>query len=220
MWKKDSKKVYSSLNLIITMMLLLMGGNLAKAQSNEVAQLLLNVEKLAQFKQILKDMEEGYRVLSSGYNTVKDISEGSFKLHEVFLDGLMQVSPAVRKYRKVPEIISYQIELVQTYQKAQRQFFRTGYFSREEQSYIGSVYDNLFKLSLRNLDELINIITAGQLRMNDAERIQAIDQIHHDMEDKLVFVRSFNGKTALLGVNRAKQANDLSSLKIMYGIEQ
>lgn len=33
----------------------------AAAQSTEAAQLLLNVEKLAQFKQILKDMKKGIK---------------------------------------------------------------------------------------------------------------------------------------------------------------
>ncbi len=36
----------------------------ATAQSNEVTQLLLNVEKLTQFKQILSDMKKGYQILS------------------------------------------------------------------------------------------------------------------------------------------------------------
>ena len=60
----------------------------ASAQSAEIQQLLLNVEKLTQFKQILSDMKKGYQILEGGYNTIKDISEGNFSLHKAFLDGL------------------------------------------------------------------------------------------------------------------------------------
>src|SRR5690606_13782078 len=67
----------------------------AAAQTEEIAQLLLNVEKLAQFKQILTDMKKGYDILNGGYRTVKQLTEGNFSLHRVFLDGLMEVSPAV-----------------------------------------------------------------------------------------------------------------------------
>ena len=63
------------------------------AQSTEIQQLLLNVEKLAQLKKILGNMKKGYEIISTGYNTIKDISKGNFNLHEAFLDALMQVSP-------------------------------------------------------------------------------------------------------------------------------
>jgi hypothetical protein len=38
-----------------------------KAQATELAQLALNIEKLAQFKQILADLKKGYEILSGGY---------------------------------------------------------------------------------------------------------------------------------------------------------
>ena len=56
------------------------------AQSTEIQQLLLNVEKLAQLKKILSNMKKGYEIVSNGYNTIKDISKGNFNLHEAFLD--------------------------------------------------------------------------------------------------------------------------------------
>ena len=84
----------------------------ASAQADEIAQLVLNIEKLAQFKQILSDMKKGYEILSGGYNTIKNISEGNFSLHKAFLDGLMEVSPTVRNYRRVADITNYQIVLV------------------------------------------------------------------------------------------------------------
>jgi outer membrane lipoprotein-sorting protein len=40
----------------------------AFSQSQEAQQLLLNVEKLAQLKQILKDLYKGYEIVSKGYN--------------------------------------------------------------------------------------------------------------------------------------------------------
>src|SRR5690606_16647559 len=115
----------------------------AKAQAQEIAQLVLNIEKLAQLKQILSDLEKGYRILSGGYNTIKNLSEGNFSLHKVFLDGLMEVSPAVRKYYKVAEIVDYQVRLVKEYKAAQNKFLRSGLYTAEELDYIAKVYANL-----------------------------------------------------------------------------
>ena len=61
-------------------------GNALYAQSTEAQQLLLNVEKLAQLKKILSNMKKGYEIVSSGYNTIKDISKGNFNLHDEFLN--------------------------------------------------------------------------------------------------------------------------------------
>ncbi len=52
------------------------------AQADELAELALDIEKLAQFKQILSDLKKGYEILFGGYNTIKNISKGNFELHK------------------------------------------------------------------------------------------------------------------------------------------
>lgn len=190
----------------------------ASAQADELAQLLLNIEKLAQFKQILSDMKKGYEILNGGYNTIKNISEGNFSLHKTFLDGLMQVSPAVRNYRRVADITHYQVTLVKEYRRAYNRFRRDDNFNADELAYLGRVYDNLFKESLRNLEELLTVITAGKARMSDDERLQAIDRIYADMQDKLLFLRHFNNNTTILAVQRAKERNDADAIRNIYGL--
>ena len=190
----------------------------ASAQADEIAQLILNIEKLAQFKQILSDMKKGYEILSGGYNTIKNISEGNFSLHKAYLDGLMEVSPAVRNYRRVADITNYQIILVKEYRKAYERFRQDNNFNADELAYLGRVYDNLFKESLRNLDELLTVITAGKARMSDNERLQAIDRIYADMQDKLMFLRHFNNNTTILAVQRAKERNDAQTIRKIYGL--
>ena len=192
----------------------------ASAQVDELAQLALNIEKLAQFKQILSDMKKGYQILTGGYNTVKNIAQGNFSLHKVFLDGLMEVSPTVRNYRRVVDIADYQVTLVKEYKNAYDRFKRNGNFSPEELAHVGRVYDNLFKESLRNLDELLTVVTAGKARMSDDERLQAIDRIYASKQDKLLFLRRFNNNTTVLAVQRAKERNDAKSMQKTYGVNE
>jgi hypothetical protein len=84
----------------------------AAAQSQEIQQLILNIEKLSQFKKILSDMKKGYDILSGGYNMVKGMTQGNFSLHKTFLDALMQVSPVVKNYKRVGDIVNYQVLLI------------------------------------------------------------------------------------------------------------
>ncbi|MGJ1269711.1 TerB family tellurite resistance protein [Sphingobacterium spiritivorum] len=205
---------------ILIMWLLLIGsGTAANAQLFEAEQLLLNVEKLSQFKGILKSMKDGYQILTKGYNTVKDISQGNFSLHKVFLDGLMEVSPTVRNYRKVVNIIDYQIVLIREYRRAFDRFRRDGNFNPDEIRYLSGVYGRLFEESLKNLDDLTNVITSGKMRMSDDERLAEIDRIFTAMEDKLQFLRYFNNQTTVLAVQRAKERNDYDKIGSLYGID-
>jgi DNA repair ATPase RecN len=183
------------------------------AQAQEMQQLILNIEKLAQFRQILKDMKKGYQILNGGYNNVKNLTQGNFNLHKTFLDALLQVSPAVRNYKRVGDIVQYQVLLVKEYKFAFNRFKNSGNFNAEEIAYLERVYANLFEQSLRNLDELTTVVTANKLRMSDDERLSAIDKIYDDMQDKLLFLRSFNNNTTVLAVQRAKEQNDVNAMR-------
>lgn len=204
--------------IVIVWMFILCVSGKAVAQSDEAQQLLLNVEKLAQLKNILNNMYKGYQIVSKGYNTIKDISKGNFNLHEVFLDGLMQVSPTVRKYKRIADIINYQIQLVKEYKSAFKRFKTSNLFNATELEYLDNVYGNLFRKSLQNLDELAIVITAGKLRMSDDERINAIDRIFNEMGDKLIFLRTFNQENNVLAIQRGREMIDTKISKQLNGL--
>src|ERR1700687_3385242 len=95
-------------------------------QSQEAQQLLLDVEKLAQLKNILTDLKKGYEIVSGGYNAIKNISEGNFNLHAVFLNSLLEISPTVKKYKRIVDIVSTQLKIVSGYKTALRQLRASG----------------------------------------------------------------------------------------------
>ena len=189
----------------------------ATAQVQELKQLALNIEKLAQFRAILKDMKEGYEILTRGYNTVKDLTKGNFDLHKTFLDALLQVSPAVRNYKRVGDIIDYQMQIVQDCGRHRNKLQSSGLFAAEELHYFSGVYEKIFEESLRNLEELTDVLTAGKMRMSDDERLAAIDRIYLAMQDKMLFVRDFNSETTVLAVQRAKEARDVEAVRFLTG---
>lgn len=191
--------------------------NTANAQTQEAQQLLLNWEKLAQFKQMLEDMKTGYQVLYKGYTAIRDISQGNFSLHKTFLDGLMQVSPAVLKYKRVADIISFQIRIVKEYKSAYKSFQENGAFTTEEIEHLAKVYSNLFNASLQNLDELSLVITAGKLRMSDDERLQAIDRIYKNILEQYSFLQEFNNSTVMLSLQRKSEKAELEMQKKISG---
>jgi hypothetical protein len=189
-----------------------------KAQSYELERLILDIQKLAQMKNILSDLYKGYEILNTGYNTIKSISEGNFNLHKAFLDGLLAVSPAVKNYHKALDIVDYEGRIVSEYKSALSRFQQDKHFNPDEITYIINVYNNLISGTLTNLSNLLNVLTANKLRMSDNERMHAVDGIYDDTKDKYLFLRQFNNSTAILAVQRAAEYNDAGTVKNLYGL--
>lgn len=188
------------------------------AQGQEMQQLLLDIEKLTQMKSILSDMKTGYQIYQQGYGAISSLSKGNFDLHNIYITGLMAVSPGVRNYGRIAEIISMQASLISEYKRHYKFFQQSGSFSVSELSYMGNVYDRLVSESLDNLEELTNVITANKLRMSDAERIRAIDRLYGTCSNKLQVLRYINNQGVSLSLQRGKDAADTRTLKQLYGI--
>jgi hypothetical protein len=189
-----------------------------KAQTQDLQQLMLDMEKLTQLKGILSEMKAGYKIYTLGYNTLSSLAKGNFDLHNVYLTGLLAVSPAVRNYGRIAEILEQQASLVAEYKRANTSFQQSGSFNAAELSYMSDIYTRLVMRSLTNLDELNTVLTAGKLRMSDAERIKSIDRIYGNSSDQLTFLRSFDRQGIVLSLQRSKDLNDTKTLKKLYQI--
>jgi hypothetical protein len=202
--------------IIITLALFCKTGS---AQSREAQQLLLNWEKLTQLKKILQNMYDGYRILDKGYSTIKDLSQGNFSLHKTFLDGLLEVSPVVRSYKRIADIISIQLRIVKEYKTALKEFKENGQFTADEMDYLEKLYAGLFHRSVQNLDELTMVITADRLRMSDDERLQAIDRIYRSIIDQYGFLQDFTNAAIVLSLQRQNEQMDIDIMQKVHGVK-
>jgi hypothetical protein len=204
--------------LLVGVFLMLGTGRVgAQSLAQDIEQLVLDYQKLAEMKQMLTEMYTAYTVLHQGFEQVKSIAEGNFNLHKAFLDGLLAVSPIVRDYPKVKRIIDNEAELIKEYQSASTTLGQAG-FSASEVDYFNGLYGNLLTSSLRNLDELAMILTDGELRMSDAERLSAIDRIDRDMTGQLSFLRVFNSRASILAGQMGVESNDINTMRGLNGI--
>jgi len=212
---KNIKKIGAALLLAAT---LLPQAGRAQSVADALQQLALDYQKLAGLKSILKQMYQGYEVVSQGYTAVKDVSKGNFNLHEAFLGGLLAVSPAVRNCPQAAAIIGNQAMLMSEYKSAYGAFRKDKHFRPDELSYMLEVYNLLVNQSLKSLGDLMLVMTDNRLRMSDAERISEIDRICVESYSQLGFLRKFNSQTYRVALQRAGEKGDQQTLKNLYGI--
>ena len=189
----------------------------AQSTSDLIEQLILDYQKLAELKGILQDMYTAYDIINKGYTDIKNIAEGNFNLHKLFLDGLLAISPAVQNYHRVVDIINAEYSIVQEYKAASARAHTGGMFTLQELGYMDNTYSALFNRSLHCIDELTMVLTADQLRMSDAQRIQAIDRIYGDISGQLSFLRAFNNSSTIQSLQRGQDYNVINTIKLLYG---
>ena len=164
-------------------------------------------------------LSKGYSIAKNGLNTIKSIKNGDLLQHTNYFTSLVTVNPKIKRYAKVADIIALQIAIAKQSGNAIKSFRNNHHFTSTEINYLQGVYSNLLSDCAKNLDELLTLITNGNLQMKDDERIKAINKIYLDMQDKQQFVRAFSNNTAGLSIQRSNEENDIIISKKLNGLK-
>jgi hypothetical protein len=194
----------------------LMAAQKSTGQSVEVQQLLLNVEKLAQLRSMLEDAKKGYEMVYRSYSTVQNIAAGNFQLHDTFLYRLLQVSPAVREYKRVGHIIALQRQVLLDCRRAGAEVVLSKGWSKAEMGYIENVYAALLSRCSKTMEGLRLVLSPGVLRLGDGDRLAAIDALWKEMGEHARFLRHFNGEAGVLLHLRKGEAADQSRVEKLF----
>ncbi|MBN9384783.1 MAG: TerB family tellurite resistance protein [Chitinophagaceae bacterium] len=201
---------------IVLLLCLVTSVTRAQSVAQLIEQLSLDIQKLSELKTILKDMQEGYQELNKGYINIRDIVKGNFNLHKTFLDGLLAVAPPVRQYYKVGAIIDKEKSIILECRSANQRWVTSGLFTSAELEYIQGFYKALSDRGGQCLDRLITVVKAGELRMSDAERMQAIDRVHSEATGLLEGLRHINDELSIQALQRAREQHNIQFLKSIY----
>lgn len=190
-------------------------GNL-QAQAKQQKMLL---QQIAALQVYIGYVQKGYSEVKKGLNTIGDFKRGEFNLHTDYLNSLKAVNPKIKKYAKVAEITALQIKIIKSYKNLYQQIRQDDLFHGDEIDYIKRVFERLIKNCDDNLDELLTIITDGQLEMKDDERVKRIDRIYQNMLDNYTFSESFSNQTKILAVSKAAELKEAKNSRVLSGIK-
>ncbi len=173
------------------------------------------LEQIAAFEVYTGYLKKGYEIASSGLETIRDLSNGEFSLHEAFISGLKKVSPAVKNNVKVAEIIEMQIRIGKGFGALKS----NPDLSVSNQLYVQQVRENLWDECLKDLEELLLVITSGKVEMPDDERLERLDKIYVSMSSKSAFVQHFASEVTTLIRQRELEKQTIEKLRRNYGIQ-
>lgn len=147
------------------------------------------LEQIAGLQVYLEYAKKGYELVGSGLQTVRDITGGEFSLHNLFISSLKKVSPFVRNNAKVAEIVACQLGVMRAFDIRDKDLLPVS-----SQVYILQVKDHLLDDCLKDLEELLLVVTAGKVEMSDARRLERLDKVQRSMMDKYAFAEDFSAE--------------------------
>lgn len=174
-------------------------------------------EQIAANKVYIEYAQKGYRIVTDGLHTIRDIKNGDFVLHLGFIDSLKIVNPKLRNSVKVASIISAQLQILKASSQALAAVRNSGQFTSDELDYCTRVFDNLLTACMADTDLLLLVITHGQLSMTDDERLQRIDELYVAMQDKASATASFSSGMKLLALQRRNENTEINYSKRLNG---
>jgi hypothetical protein len=176
-------------------------------------------EQIATLQVYISDAEKGYKIAESGLQTIDQIKNGEFDLHEAFYTALKTVSPAVKNIAEVAEIISLQASIAEQVAQSLHTCRQSGLMSSDEVTYIGNVYSSLVSAGLKDINALTTLLTDNQLQLSDGERIGRIQDIDLNMKEQYGYMKGFTNQASLLVQQRAGEQSDNGTVENLYGIK-
>ncbi|GIQ57876.1 hypothetical protein Flavo103_10120 [Flavobacterium collinsii] len=185
-----------------------------KAQAKQQRMLL---QQIAAVQVYIGYAQKGYSAVKKGLNTVGDFKRGEFNLHKDYMNSLKAVNPKIKKYARVTEIIALQVKIIKNYKSLYEQIRQDDLFHGDEIDYIKRVFERLVENCDDNLDELLTIVTGGELEMKDDERMKRIDMIYQNMLDNYTFSESFSNQTKLMSLSKSTELKEAKNSRVLNG---
>lgn len=176
-------------------------------------------QQIAELQVYADCLQKGYHIVEDGWSAVNDVKHGDFDLHNNYFNSLRQVNVSIASYSRIDSITAMQTQILQVNDAINKLIQDNDNVQPDETEYIKKVMSNLLNKCADDLDELRVLTTNDSLQMKDDERLQRIDNLYSDMQDKYSFAQYFNNSIETLALSRAKNTNDINTSKLLYGIK-
>lgn len=150
---------------------------------------------------------------------ISDWSQKQQDLYKSYYDELWQVKSVITYYERIKDMTEKQAALVSQYNHAWNLLQSDKHFSADELKYMGSVYSGILQESVKNLDEILVVINSFKTQMSDAKRLELVDKAANRIDTNCSDLKEFNSQNQILSIQRARDENEVLSLKKYYGID-
>jgi hypothetical protein len=140
-------------------------------------------------------------------------------LYSQYYQELWQIKSAIAYYSRLSDLAAKQVELVNSYHRAWALLKADRHFTVGELAEMTKVYDGILQASIKDLDQILSVINSQKTQMKDEKRLELINAAADHMDTNYNDLQKFNNQNFLLSIQRAKDENEVLTLRRYYGIQ-
>jgi hypothetical protein len=140
-------------------------------------------------------------------------------LYQNYFNELRKVKTVISYYYRIRQVTSKQLQLVAAYKNALALFKQDKHFTSNEINYMISVYSGILDESVKNLDQILLVITSFSTQMDDAKRLEIIDASADAIEQNYMDLIQFNQQNISLSLHRSKDLCEINQVRVLYGLQ-
>jgi len=145
-------------------------------------------------------------------------TEQQKQLYSSYYTELGNIKATISKYQRIKDITLKQAALVSEYKKAWSLFRQDNHFNPQELNYMQKVYTGILDASVKNLDEIMLVVSPAKTQMTDEQRLELINKASDHLDENYNDLHQFNNQGIQLSLQRSKDLSDTQSIKKLYGI--
>ncbi|WP_157543929.1 conjugal transfer protein TraI [Mucilaginibacter paludis] len=150
---------------------------------------------------------------------ISDWTQQQKDLFSKYYQELQEIKSVIAMYERIKEMTEKQAAVVNSYHHAWALLQQDKHFSPDELNYMAKVYKGILEESVKNVDELLLVVSSFKTQMTDEKRLELINASANRIDTNYSDLRQFNAQNALLSLQRAKDENEVITLKKYYGIQ-
>ena len=140
-------------------------------------------------------------------------------LYSEYFDELWKVKNAISEFKAITDIIDKQKQLINEYKHMYSKIQQDKNFSPGEITYMYNVYSGIIDQSTKSIDLISTLLQAFTVQMTDGERLKILNRCVSDIDKEISDLRTFSNQNVTLSLQRAKDLNDINTVKQLYGLQ-
>lgn len=150
---------------------------------------------------------------------IADWTEKQKNLYSEYYEELWKIKSAIAYYKRIKDLTTKQVAIVDEYKWAWGLFNKDKHFRPEELDQMEKVYKGILDESIKNLDLIILVVNSFKTQMNDAKRLEIINEAANKMDVNYNDLKRYNIENIQLSIQRSKSLDETAKLKEIYGIQ-
>lgn len=149
---------------------------------------------------------------------ISDWTEKQEEQYRQYYEELATVKAIISYYQRIRDITQKQVRLVNEYNRSWQLIRQDKHFTTDEIDYMATVYSGILEESIENIDQITLIVKSFTTTMSDAKRLELINNAADQVDANYDDLMRFNHQNVLLSLQRAKTAQEVETLKQLYGL--